>query len=83
MQMDTFSTGSVLSWHGTQDAAAHQAELRRRKHVWVALPSALLQTHYQLNATDLSFGDAETATTIQSSFRDSQLSGGQNLINTT
>ena len=76
MQTDTFSTGSVLSWHRTQDAAAHQAELRRRKHVWIALPSALLQTRYQLNATDLSFGDAETATTIQSSFRDSQLSGG-------
>ena len=76
MQMDAFRPGSVLSWQRTRDAAAHQAELRRSKHAWVALPSALLQTRYQLNAVDLSFGDAETATTIQSSFRDSQLSGG-------
>ena len=76
MQTDTFSAGSVLSWQGTQDAAAHQAELRRIKQAWVALPSDLLQTRYQLNATDLSFGDAETATTIQTSFRDSDLSGG-------
>ena len=76
MQMDAFRAGSVLSWQGTQNTAAHQAELRRHKHVWVALPSALLQTRYQLNAIDLSFSDAETATTIQSVFRDTQLSGG-------
>ncbi|MYB95234.1 hypothetical protein F4054_22220 [Candidatus Poribacteria bacterium] len=76
MQTDAFSAGSVLSWQRTRDAAAHQAELRRSKHTWIALPSALLQTRYQLNATDLSFGNAETATTIQSLFRDSQLSGG-------
>ena len=74
--MDAFSTGNVLSWQGTQNAAAHQAELRRSKQAWVALPSALLQTRYQLNAIDLSFSDAETATTIQSVFRDSQLSDG-------
>ena len=76
MQTDAFSAGSVLSWQKPQDAAAHQAELQRSKRAWVALPSALLQTRYQLNATDLSFSDAETATTIQSLFRDSQLSGG-------
>lgn len=76
MQTDAFSAGSVLSWQRTHDAAAHQAELRQSKHAWVALPSALLQTRYQLNAIDLSFSDAETATTIQSLFRDSQLSGG-------
>lgn len=76
MQTDAFSAGSVLSWRRTQDAAAHQAELRRSKHVWVALPSALLQTRYQLNAIAISFGDAETATKIQASLRDSQLSGG-------
>ena len=52
------------------------AELRRSKHAWIALPSALLQTRYQLNAIALSFSDAETATTIQATFRDSQLSGG-------
>jgi hypothetical protein len=76
VQTDAFSAGSVLSWQRTQNAAAHQAELRQSKHAWVALPSALLQTRYQLNATDLSFSDAETATTIQSLFRDSQLLGG-------
>ena len=76
MQMDAFSAGNVLSWHRTRDAAAHQAELRRSKHAWILLPAALLQTRYQLNAIDLSFGDAETATTIQASFRDPQLSGG-------
>lgn len=76
MQTDAFHAGSVLSWQRTQDAAAHQAELRRSKHVWVALPSVLLQTRYRLNAVDLSFSNTETATTIQSLFRDSQLSGG-------
>ena len=76
MQTDAFRAGSVLSWQTTQNAAAHQAELRRSKHAWVALPSALLQTRYQLNAIALSFSDVETATTIQATFRDSQLSGG-------
>ena len=76
MQTDAFSAGGVLSWQTTQNAAAHQAELRRSKHAWIALPSALLQTRYQLNAIALSFSDAETATTIQATFRDSQLSGG-------
>ena len=74
MQTDSFNTGSVLSWQGTQDAAAHRAKLRKREHAWVALPSALLQTRYQLNAIDLSFDDAETATTIQASLRQSHLS---------
>ena len=76
MQTDAFSAGSVLSWQTTQNAAAHQAELRRSKHAWIGLPSALLQTRYQLNAIALSFSDVETATTIQATFRDSQLSGG-------
>ena len=76
MQTDAFSTGNVLSWQGTQNTAAHQAELRRSKQVWITLPSTLLQTRYQLNAIALSFGDAETATTIQSSFQDSELSDG-------
>ena len=76
MQTDAFSAGSVLSWQTTQNAAAHQAELRRSKHTWIGLPSALLQTRYQLNAIALSFSDVETATTIQATFRDSQLSGG-------
>ena len=76
-QMDALNAGSVLSWQRTQDQpAAHQAELRRSRHVWIALPSALLQTRYQLNATDLSFGGTEVATTIQALFRDSQRSGG-------
>ena len=76
MQTDAFSAGSVLSWQTIQNAAAHQAELRRSKHAWITLPSALLQTRYQLNAIALSFSDGETATTIQATFRDSQLSGG-------
>ena len=76
MQTDAFSTGSVLSWQGTQNVAAHRTELKRRKQTWVALPSALLQTRYQLNAIDLSFSNAETAATIQALFQDSDLSGG-------
>ena len=76
MQTDAFSAGSVLSWQRTQNTAAHQAELRRSKQVWITLPSDLLQTRYQLNAIVLSFSNAETATTIQASLRDSQLSGG-------
>ncbi|RKU22201.1 hypothetical protein C6503_04330 [Candidatus Poribacteria bacterium] len=76
MQTDAFSTGSVLSWHGTQNTAAHQAELRRREQAWIALPSAFLQTRYQLNAINLSFSNTETTTTIQSLFRDAQLSDG-------
>ena len=76
MQTDAFSTGNVLSWHGTQDTAAHQAELRRCKQAWIALPSALLQTRYQLNAIALSFSTAETAPRIQASFGNSQLSDG-------
>ena len=76
MQTDAFRAGNVLPWQRTQDTAAHQTELQRCKHAWVALPSALLQTRYQLNAIDLSFGDAETATRIQAAFQDSQLSDG-------
>ena len=69
MQTDPFYSGSVLSWHRTQTSTAHQAELRRLKRVWVTLPSDLLQTRYQLNALDLSFGDTETAAAIQRSLQ--------------
>ena len=71
MQTDPFDTGSVLSWHRTQTSTAHQAELRRLKRVWITLPSDVLQTRYQLNALDLSFGDTETAAAIQRSLRHS------------
>ena len=72
MQTDPFLVGSVLSWHGTQTSTAHQAELRRRPgHVWITLPSDVLQTRYRLNALDLSFSDTETATTIQRALRHS------------
>ena len=71
MQTDPFSIGSVLSWHSTQTSTAHQAELRRLQRAWIMLPSTLLQTRYQLNALDLSFGETETATTIQKLLRQS------------
>ena len=71
MQTDPFYTGSVLSWHRTQTSTAHQAELRRLKRVWIALPSDLLQTRYQLNALDLSFSGTEKVATIQRSLQNS------------
>lgn len=86
MQMDFFNTGnsqipdggSLLPWCGTQESAAHRAALkqssRRGNQVWVVLPSALLQTRYQLNAVDLCFGDTETTATIQALLRQSLLS---------
>lgn len=85
MQTDSFNTGnsqvpdggSLLPWRGTQESAAHRAALkqssRRGSHAWVVLPSALLQTRYQLNATDLSFGDTERTLTIQALLRQSVL----------
>ena len=88
MQTDSFNTGTsqvpdggnLLPWRGTQASGAHRAALkqasRRGNQAWIVLPSALLQTRYQLNAIALSFSDAETATTIQASFPDSELSGG-------
>ena len=71
MQTEPFRVGSVLSWHGTQTSTAHQAELRRLRHVWITLPSDLLQTRYQLNALDLSFSETETVATIQRVLRHS------------
>ena len=86
MQTDSFNTGnsqvpdggSLLPWRGAQESAAHRAALkqssRRGSQAWVVLPSALLQTRYQLNATDLSFGDTERTVTIQALLRQSVLS---------
>lgn len=76
MQTEPFRVGSVLSWHSTQTSTAHQAELRRLRHVWITLPSDLLQTRYQLNALNLSFNDTETAATIQRALRHSLQSVG-------
>lgn len=73
MQTEAFNTGSVLLWNGRQESAAHHAELaavaRRGEGAWIQLPSALLNTRYRLNATELSFDDTEIATTIQASLR--------------
>ena len=86
MQTDSFNTGksqipsggSLLPWRGTEESAAHRAALkqasRRGNQAWIVLPSALLQTRYQLNATDLSFGNTERTVTIQASLRQSLLS---------
>ena len=71
MQTDPLYTGSVLSWHRTQASTAHRTELQRLRRVWITLPSDLLQTRYQLNALDLSFGDTEKVETIQSVLRQS------------
>ena len=86
MQTDSFHTGnsqildggSLLQWRGTQESAVHRAELKQSSRsgnqAWVVLPSALLQTRYQLNATDLCFGESETAATIQATLRQSLVS---------
>lgn len=69
MQTVPFDTGSMLLWRGTQDTAVHQAEvthlLRRGQRAWVSLPSALLETQYQLTAVEQSFGASERTTAIQ------------------
>lgn len=73
MQIDAFNTGSVLLWNGQQESKAHQAELaalsRRSEGAWIQLPSALLNTRYQLNAIELSFNNSETPTAIQALLR--------------
>ena len=86
MQTDSFNMGklqipdggSLLPWRGTEESAAHRAALkqasRRGNQAWIVLPSALLQTRYQLNATDLSFGDTDRTVAIQASLRQSLLS---------
>ena len=71
MQTDPLYTGRVLSWHRTQASTAHRTEIRRLQRVWITLPSDLLQTRYQLNALDLSFGDTEKVETIHSVLRQS------------
>ena len=64
-----FDAGSILSWRELQDATVHRAELthlvRSGEHAWVSLPSALLETRYQLSAVEQSFSEVESATVIQ------------------
>ena len=69
MQRVPFDAGSMLSWRGGQEARVHRAELtrlvRRGQRAWVSLPAALLETRYQLNAVEQSFGETESPTAIQ------------------
>ena len=80
MQTVPFDAGSTLLWRGAQEAAVHRSELthllRRGERAWVSLPSALLETRYQLNAVEQSFGDAETTTAIQAKLRQSHRQNG-------
>ena len=75
-----FDAGSMLLWRGSQETKAHQAELirllRRGERAWVSLPSVLLETRYQLNAVEQSFGTTETATAIQAKLRQSYPQNG-------
>ena len=67
----------MLLWRGTRKEAGHRAELthllRREERAWVSLPTELLETRYQLNAIEQSFGEAETTTAIQAKLHQSQL----------
>ncbi len=69
MQTAPFDAGSILSWRELQDATVHRAELthlvRSGERAWVSLPSALLETRYQLSAVEQSFSEVESATVIQ------------------
>ncbi len=80
MQTVPFDAGHTLLWRGSQEASVHQAELtrlvRRGERAWVLLPAALLETRYQLNAVEQSFGDVEPATAIQRKLRQSQSRNG-------
>ena len=80
MQAVPFDAGSTLLWRGSQETTAHRSELtrllRRGERAWVSLPSALLETRYQLNAAEQSFGTAETATAIQAKLRQSYPQNG-------
>jgi len=75
VQTVPFEAASTLLWRSMQEAAVHRSELthllRRGERAWVSLPSALLETRYQLNAVEQSFGDAETTTAIQAKLRQS------------
>ena len=79
MQMDLFNienSQSTLLWRGAQDAKTYQTELirllRRGERAWVSLPTELLETRYQLNAIEQSFGEAEKTTAIQAKLYQSQ-----------
>ena len=73
----TFDAGSMLLWRGTRKEAGHRAELthllRRGERAWVSLPNELLETRYQLNAIEQSFGETETPTAIQAKLHRSHL----------
>ena len=73
----TFDAGRMLLWRGTRKEAGHRAELthllRRGERAWVSLPTELLETRYQLNAIEQSFGEAETTTAIQAKLHQSHL----------
>ncbi len=74
---DTVNSQSILLWRGTQKEAGHRAELthllRRGERAWVSLPTELLETRYQLNAIEQSFGESETSTAIQAKLHRSHL----------
>ena len=67
----------MLLWRGTRKEAGHRAELthllRRGERAWVSLPTELLETRYQLNAIEQSFGESETTTAIQAKLHQSHL----------
>jgi len=69
VQTVPFDAGSILLWRGTRKEADHRAALthllRHGERAWVSLPTELLETRYQLNAMELSFGEAEATTAIQ------------------
>lgn len=72
--------GILLLWPGMQESEAHRAELarllRRGERAWIQLPPAVLQTRYWLKAVEQAFSNSETATAIQASLRQSNLSCG-------
>ena len=76
----SFGAGSTLLWRGTQNTTAHKAELthvlRRGERAWVSLPTELLETRYQLNAIEQSFGEAEATAGIQAKLRQSHPRNG-------
>ncbi len=72
--------GTLRLWPGTKESGWHRAELarllRRGERAWIQLPSALLQTRYWLKAVEQAFSNSETATAIQASLRQCNLSCG-------
>ena len=77
MQTVPFDAGNMLLWRGARKEAGHRAELthllRRGERAWVSLPTELLETRYQLNAIEQSFGESETKTAIQAKLHQSHL----------